>query len=84
MPVLDPQREFRRSYLAGSQPISSFDGAYTSSHYRDSTAMAAVGIPPSSGRKTRLFSSEFLASKWAKLFFFIVGLQALVCVAFES
>ncbi|KAL2171163.1 hypothetical protein VTG60DRAFT_3678 [Thermothelomyces hinnuleus] len=44
----------------------------------------AAAVPPSSARKTRLFSSEFLASKWAKLFFFIVGLQALICVAFES
>jgi hypothetical protein len=79
-PVLDSQRELRRSYLAGSQPISSFDGAY---NYRDS-AMMASGVPPNSGRKKALFSSEFLASKWAKLFFLIVLLQALACVAFES
>lgn len=79
-PVLDSQRELRRSYLAGSQPISSFDGTY---NYRDS-AMMASGVPPSAGRKKALFSSEFLASKWAKLFFLIVLLQALACVAFES
>ncbi|EAQ93683.1 hypothetical protein CHGG_01918 [Chaetomium globosum CBS 148.51] len=44
----------------------------------------ASGVPPNSGRKKALFSSEFLASKWAKLFFLIVLLQALACVAFES
>jgi hypothetical protein len=70
--------------MAGSQPISSFDGAYSSPHYRDSTMMAS-GVAPSSGpTKKRLFSSEFLASKWAKLFFLIVALQAVACVAFEA
>ncbi|KAL2165564.1 hypothetical protein VTH06DRAFT_866 [Thermothelomyces fergusii] len=44
----------------------------------------AATVPPGSARKTRLLSSEFLSSRWAKLFFFIVGLQALICVAFES
>jgi hypothetical protein len=71
--------------LAGSQPISSFDGAYTSPHYRDSTMMASAAPAGSSQtKKPPLFSSEFLASKWAKLFFLVVGLQALVCVAFEA
>ncbi|KAH6651170.1 hypothetical protein F5144DRAFT_77723 [Chaetomium tenue] len=46
--------------------------------------MMASGVPPSSGRKKALFSLEFLASKWAKLFFLTVLLQALACVAFES
>ncbi|KAK3309529.1 uncharacterized protein B0T15DRAFT_5399 [Chaetomium strumarium] len=47
--------------------------------------MMATGIANSSSRsKTNLFSTEFLASKWAKLFFFVVGLQALVCSAFEA
>ncbi|KAK4155570.1 hypothetical protein C8A00DRAFT_41844 [Chaetomidium leptoderma] len=45
----------------------------------------ASGAAASSGQsKEKLFSSEFLASKWAKLFFLVVGLQALICVAFES
>ncbi|KAL2136521.1 hypothetical protein VTI74DRAFT_3346 [Chaetomium olivicolor] len=44
----------------------------------------ATAVPPSSARSTRLFSTEFLASKWAKLFFLVVGLQALSCVAFEA
>jgi hypothetical protein len=47
--------------------------------------MMATGVPPSSGGpKQKLFSTEFLASTWAKLFFLVVGLQALICVAFES
>lgn len=79
------QRELRRSYLAGSQPISSFDGAYGSPHYRDATYMMASTAPVSSARpKQKLFSSEFLSNKWAKAFFGVVGLQALVCVACES
>ena len=84
-PVLASQREFRRSYLTGSEPISSFDGANHSPHYRDSAIMMAPGTPVSSSRtKPSLFSLEFLASKWAKLFFFTVGLQVVVCVAFEA
>lgn len=83
-PVVASQRESRRSYLAGSQPISSFDGTYSDVPYRDN-AMMASSPPVSSGRtKQKLFSTEFLASKWAKLFFLVVGLQALLCVAFES
>ncbi|KAL2270840.1 hypothetical protein VTJ83DRAFT_211 [Remersonia thermophila] len=44
------------------------------------------GAPIGSARspKPKLFSSDFLANKWAKLFFGVVGLQALVCVAMES
>ncbi|GAB1310025.1 UPF0658 Golgi apparatus membrane protein [Madurella fahalii] len=45
--------------------------------------MMSSGVA-SSGRGTKLFTTEFLASKWAKLFFLVVGLQALICVAFES
>lgn len=79
------QREFRRSYLAGSQPISSFDGSYGDPRYRDDGPMMASSVPaPSGGPKQKLFSTDFLASKWAKLFFLVVGLQALICVAFES
>lgn len=71
--------------MAGSQPISSFDGAYASPHYRDSTMMAPVAPPsPSRGPKTRIFSTEFLASKWAKLFFGAVALQAIACATFEA
>ncbi|KAK4144772.1 uncharacterized protein C8A04DRAFT_36341 [Dichotomopilus funicola] len=44
----------------------------------------ATAVTPGAARKPSLFSSEFLASKWAKLFFLVVGLQALICVAFES
>ncbi|KAL2018556.1 hypothetical protein VTK56DRAFT_598 [Thermocarpiscus australiensis] len=44
----------------------------------------ASGPAPSGRSKTSLLSTEFLASKWAKLFFLVVGLQALVCVVFES
>ncbi|CAP59851.1 uncharacterized protein PODANS_1_1790 [Podospora anserina S mat+] len=33
--------------------------------------------------KQKLFSTDFLSNTWAKLFFFIVGLQAVICVAFE-
>ena len=83
-PVLASQRELRRSYLSGSQPISSFDGQYSQPQYLDNNMMA-TGVPPSSGGpKQKLFSTEFLASTWAKLFFLVVGLQALICVAFES
>ncbi|KAK4129641.1 hypothetical protein N657DRAFT_630488 [Parathielavia appendiculata] len=48
--------------------------------------MMGSATPVSSGhtKKQPLFSSEFLASKWAKLFFLVVGLQALVCMAFEA
>lgn len=34
--------------------------------------------------KPKLFSKEFLASRWAKLFFFVVGMQALIGVVFEA
>jgi hypothetical protein len=45
----------------------------------------ASGIAAGSSRsRTSLFSTEFLVPKWAKLFFLVVGLQALICVAFES
>lgn len=70
--------------MTGSQPISSLDEATHGPHYRDS-AMMASGAPASSARiKPRLCTGEFLASKWAKLFFLVVTLQAIVCVAFES
>jgi hypothetical protein len=78
------QRDSRRSYLAGSQPISSFDGTYGDPRYRDSPMMSSAPAASSGGSKQKLFSSDFLASKWAKLFFLVVGLQALICVAFES
>lgn len=70
--------------MAGSQPISSFDGAYGDPHYRDNPIMSSGAPASSGGSKQKLFSSDFLASKWAKLFFAVVGLQALICVAFES
>ncbi|KAK3985371.1 hypothetical protein QBC44DRAFT_157314 [Cladorrhinum sp. PSN332] len=44
--------------------------------------MDAIGQAPR-GVKPRLFSSEFLSNKWAKAFFFVVGLQAIICVGFE-
>ncbi|KAK0664593.1 hypothetical protein QBC41DRAFT_17607 [Cercophora samala] len=33
--------------------------------------------------KQKLFSTDFLSNTWSKLFFFVVGLQAVICVAFE-
>jgi hypothetical protein len=84
LPVVASQRELRRSYLAGSQPISSFDGVNSGPHYRDSTMMASSAPASAPRTKKKLFSSEFLDSKWAKLFFLIVGLQAVICVTFES
>jgi hypothetical protein len=47
--------------------------------------MMASGAPGSAApTKKKLFSSEFLDSKWAKLFFLVVALQAVACVTFES
>ncbi|KAJ4290747.1 hypothetical protein N0V88_006496 [Collariella sp. IMI 366227] len=48
--------------------------------------MMAPVTPPSTSRgsKTRIFSTEFLASKWAKLFFSAVALQAIACATFEA
>jgi hypothetical protein len=47
--------------------------------------MMASGAPGSAApAKKKLFSSEFLDSKWAKLFFLTVSLQAVICVTFES
>ncbi|KAK4204021.1 hypothetical protein QBC40DRAFT_8652 [Triangularia verruculosa] len=45
--------------------------------------MAATAVGPARP-KQKLFSSEFLSNTWAKLFFFVVCLQAVICVAFES
>jgi hypothetical protein len=46
--------------------------------------MPSAAAASSSGSGPKLFSTDFLAPKWAKLFFLVVGLQALICVAFES
>jgi len=69
--------------LAGSQPISSFDGArnnHSSGYQYRAEAMSSSGA--SSGRRTGPF--EFLSTTWAMLFFAAVALQAVVCVAFEA
>ncbi|KAK0630170.1 hypothetical protein B0T17DRAFT_615861 [Bombardia bombarda] len=42
--------------------------------------MASSGGPAS----TRSGVTEFISTKWAKLFFFTVGVQAAICVAFEA
>ncbi|KAK3393805.1 hypothetical protein B0H63DRAFT_28815 [Podospora didyma] len=38
----------------------------------------------SGGTSTRRGATDFVASKWAKFFFLVVTLQALICVAFEA
>jgi hypothetical protein len=77
-PVLALQKETRRSFLAGRQPISSFDGPYDGFQYRE-------GIMPASGAaSSRRSGTEFISTKWPRFFFMIVGLQALICVAFEA
>jgi hypothetical protein len=65
--------------LAGSQPISSFDGTSNGGdQYRD-RAMVSSGA--SSSRRSM---GDFVSTKWAKLFFIAVCLQAIICVAFEA
>jgi hypothetical protein len=65
--------------LAGSQPISSFDGTSNGGdQYRD-RAMVSSGA--SSSRRS---VGDFVSTKWAKLFFIAVCLQAIICVAFEA
>lgn len=45
--------------------------------------MPSAAVGPARA-KPRLTSTDFLSNTWAKLFFFTVGLQAIICVAFES
>ncbi|KAK4191883.1 hypothetical protein QBC35DRAFT_280327 [Podospora australis] len=45
--------------------------------------MPSAAVGPSRS-KPKLTSTDFLSNTWAKLFFFVVGLQAAICVAFES
>ncbi|KAK4462065.1 hypothetical protein QBC42DRAFT_176900 [Cladorrhinum samala] len=45
--------------------------------------MDVLAAQPPRGVKPKLFSSEFLSNTWAKAFFFVVVLQAVICVAFE-
>ncbi|KAK3329073.1 hypothetical protein B0H66DRAFT_571757 [Apodospora peruviana] len=43
--------------------------------------MASAGGAPSSSRRGK---TDFISTKWSKLFFFTVALQALICVTFEA
>ena len=41
-------------------------------------------VPAAGGKKRKLFSLEFVSSKWSRAFFFLVCLQAILCLAFEA
>lgn len=44
-----------------------------------------VATGPGGGTKFRnLFSLEFVSSKWPRIFFGLVSLQAILCLAFEA
>jgi hypothetical protein len=72
-------KDSRRSYLAGSQPISSFDGTSNGGYPYREQAMVSSGASSSRRSKT-----DFVSTKWAKLFFVSIALQAVLCVAFEA
>jgi hypothetical protein len=76
-PVVAIQKESRRSFLAGRQPISSFDGADEGYNYRE-------GIMSSSAPSSRKSITGFISAKWPRWFFVVVLVQALICLAFEA
>lgn len=42
-------------------------------------------VPGGGGvKKKKIFSLEFVSSKWSRAFFFLVCLQAIMCLAFEA
>ncbi|KAK3938934.1 hypothetical protein QBC46DRAFT_156187 [Diplogelasinospora grovesii] len=41
-------------------------------------------MPASGAASSRRSKTEFISTKWPRFFFLIVGLQALICVAFEA
>lgn len=44
-----------------------------------------AAAPPGSGSKRKkLLSLEFISTKWPRVFFGLVSLQAILCLAFEA
>lgn len=62
------------SYDGGSGNDNTAAGGY---HYREGI------MTPSKGSGSRK-SLDFVATKWPRLFFLTIGIQALVCLAFEA
>lgn len=41
-------------------------------------------VPGPGAKKRKLFSLEFISTKWPRVFFGVVMLQAILCLAFEA
>lgn len=73
------------------QDFGSQAGRYAT--YNDHTGQTPMGqayaarenpVPGAGTKKKKLFSLEFVSSKWSRAFFFLVCLQAVLCLAFEA
>lgn len=65
----------RAPYQQTYDQATDFDAGY---HYREPAMAPSV---PAGPRRSKL---EFLSSKWPRLFFITIAVQAVICLAFEA
>jgi len=74
-----PQQELG-SQASRYQTYNDFNQSqYNQTYSRDGQASAGAG-----SKRAKLFSLEFVSTKWPRIFMLVVSLQAILCLAFEA
>lgn len=57
---------------------------YDQTQFDQSYSREAQGTNGGGVKKAKLWSLEFMSSKWPRLFMLVVGIQAVLCLTFEA
>ncbi|CAI4218536.1 unnamed protein product [Parascedosporium putredinis] len=71
-----------QSYQQQSDQYQTYN--YDQSQFDQSYSREAQGTNGGGVKKAKLWSLEFMSSKWPRLFMLVVGIQAILCLTFEA